>query len=124
VVRLPVRPDAEPLGNSREQAERRLVQLKRRFKKQPNLKHEYNRFMDEYLEVGHMVEVKPNLTSHNEYFLPHHCVLRKAVPLPSLELYLMVVQNRRVEYHSIRICFQVLLSSLNYFLLFLSSGHI
>jgi hypothetical protein len=51
VVRLPVRPDAKSLGNSRKQAERRLVQLERRFKKQPNLKHEYSRFMDEYLEL-------------------------------------------------------------------------
>jgi hypothetical protein len=25
-----------------------------------------------------MVEVKPNLTSHNEYFLPHHCVFKES----------------------------------------------
>jgi hypothetical protein len=66
LVQLPVRPEAKPLGNSREQAERRLIQLKRRFKKQPKLKHEYSRFMDDYIERGHMVEVKSILTSHIE----------------------------------------------------------
>jgi hypothetical protein len=76
VVQLFVRPDAKPFGNFWEQAERRLVQLERRFKKQPNLKHEYIGFMDEYFELGHMVEVKPNPTSHIEYVLFCHCVFK------------------------------------------------
>jgi hypothetical protein len=51
VVRLSVCSDAKRLGNSQEQAERRLAQLERRLKKQPNLKHEYSKFMDEILNL-------------------------------------------------------------------------
>jgi hypothetical protein len=51
MVRLPVHPGAKCLGNSQEQAERRLTQLEQRLKKQPNLNHEYSKFMDEILKL-------------------------------------------------------------------------
>jgi hypothetical protein len=51
VVQLPVHPGAKRLGNSQEEAERRLIQLERRLKKQPNLNHEYSKFMDEILKL-------------------------------------------------------------------------
>jgi hypothetical protein len=61
----------------------------------------------------------PNITSHMEYFCLITAFSRKAVPLA--ELSLKAVQNLRVVYHSIKFCFQVLLSNLNCFPLFLSS---
>jgi hypothetical protein len=106
-VGLSFRPDVTQLVNYLEQSERRLAQLQRRFKKQPNFKHEYSKFINEYLEHCHMVEVKPSITSHMEYFLPYHCVF-----IESLELSLMVMWRLQVVYHSIQFFLHILLPNL------------
>ncbi|XP_011858905.1 PREDICTED: uncharacterized protein LOC105556422 [Vollenhovia emeryi] len=53
VVRLPTRADIQ-LGESMELAMKRLMSLERRFKKNPDLKEEYVKFMKDYIEQKHM----------------------------------------------------------------------
>ncbi|XP_017493373.1 PREDICTED: uncharacterized protein LOC108381465 [Rhagoletis zephyria] len=50
--------------------------MERAFLQKPEFYKEYCKFMDEYLELGHMREVGeyPNNIEHNSYFLPHHGV--------------------------------------------------
>ncbi|XP_032690610.1 uncharacterized protein LOC116853592 [Odontomachus brunneus] len=80
VVCLPIREDAEPLGESRGIAENRLRQLERRFKSNPSLREEYNKFMREYETLGHMSQVRDDEDRPNSQtvYLPHHCVVKES----------------------------------------------
>ncbi|XP_055309492.1 uncharacterized protein LOC129573205 [Sitodiplosis mosellana] len=76
IVDLPFKVDSNSLflGESREQAERRLRLSQRRFSKNPEAKRLYDQNLDEYLSLGHMKKVE-----HHEvprYFLPHHPVVK------------------------------------------------
>lgn len=77
VIRIPFKNGlSEPtLGNSRKIALASLFQLEKRFKAKPQLAVEYKKFIDEYINLGHMeaVDYDPNALI---YYLPHHCVLR------------------------------------------------
>ncbi|XP_062705397.1 uncharacterized protein LOC134287511 [Aedes albopictus] len=57
---------------------RRFLALKRRLVKDPTLKEQYVRFIQEYEELGHCREVDEarDHPSHGRYYLPHHAVLR------------------------------------------------
>lgn len=48
VVKIPFRDDPNKLGASRKMAERRLLNLERRFKKDPKIKQDYVDFLNEY----------------------------------------------------------------------------
>jgi hypothetical protein len=78
VVRLPVLSDAPTLGESREQAVQRMKKLDRSFSKQPELKNEYVKFIDEYAALGHMEEVYEDSGSSMGFYLPHHCVVKES----------------------------------------------
>ncbi|KYN30235.1 hypothetical protein ALC57_00303 [Trachymyrmex cornetzi] len=66
------------LGDSRETAMKRLLALERRFKRQPALKEEYVRFMEEYKDKRHMSTASGDVASSKKpsYFIPHQPVLR------------------------------------------------
>lgn len=87
IVRIPLKYPSSQLGDSKQSAIKRLLQLEHRFISDPILKEEYSRFMQEYLDLGHMTKIKE--TSSNDYFLPHHGVVRKS----SLTTKLRVVFN-------------------------------
>lgn len=72
IVRIPIRPNAPTLGESRSIAIRRLFQMEARFTKKPELKQQYIKFMAEYVSLGHMIEAPPlqRNTPHN--YIPHH----------------------------------------------------
>ncbi|XP_018359703.1 PREDICTED: uncharacterized protein LOC108758956 [Trachymyrmex cornetzi] len=57
---------------------KRLLALERRFKRQPALKKEYVRFMEEYKDKGHMNTASGDVASSEKpsYFIPHQPVLR------------------------------------------------
>lgn len=78
-LQLPFRLTKEKLGESRSMAVRRLMQLEKRFAMKPELFCQYQHFMDEYLELGHMEHVLP---SENEIikhvYLPHHAVIKES----------------------------------------------
>jgi len=75
VLRLPIKMNADKLGDSITMATSRFLSVERRIQKDPYLCTEYIRFMQEYLEMGHMQEVRnePSIPS-NSYYLPHHAV--------------------------------------------------
>lgn len=68
--------DFDCLGESRSQAEKRLLANQRRFKRNPLVKIPYDQNLNEYLTLGHMVELKENESAR--CFLPHHPVIKES----------------------------------------------
>ncbi|XP_062716301.1 uncharacterized protein LOC134291910 [Aedes albopictus] len=80
IVELPKQPNFdEMIGESEATAVRRFEMLERRFTKDSKLKEDYDKFMSEYLSLGHM-KLVPNGTASDskECFLPHHPVVKEA----------------------------------------------
>lgn len=63
----------EDLGSSRSLALNRLYNLERRLAKDSELYTAYRKFMDDYLNLGHM---KP-ASVPGKYFIPHHAVIKR-----------------------------------------------
>lgn len=78
IVKIPFNKEKGPerLGYSRNQSMARFLQLEKRFKADKNLKMEYSRVMNEYLQLGHMKEVTHLGPEHKKYFIPHHAVVK------------------------------------------------
>jgi len=58
IVKLPVNQEViNQLGNTRDIAMKRLLSVERKFKKDPELKIEYIKFMNKYLQLEHMQPV-------------------------------------------------------------------
>ncbi|XP_047997103.1 uncharacterized protein LOC125234760 isoform X2 [Leguminivora glycinivorella] len=79
IVTVPLKESPEVLGNSKEQALTRFHSLERKFKREPEFKDQYTKFINEYIQLGHMSE---NTTPENDdfsYFLPHHAILRESL---------------------------------------------
>ena len=74
VVRLPFRESEPQFGESRSQAMRRFRSLERKFTAKPELKVEYSRVMQEYIDLNHMTLVSDERISG--YYLPHHEVIK------------------------------------------------
>ncbi|XP_063897988.1 uncharacterized protein LOC135118861 [Helicoverpa armigera] len=75
VVQMPMKPNYEAnLIDTKSQAIAQFLQLERKMLTNKNLQHEYKRFMEEYITMGHM---KPVITENKpRVYLPHHGVLR------------------------------------------------
>lgn len=71
IVRLPFRDNLLPTDN-RQLAMNRLCSQERRFVKQPSLGQQYNAFLKEYLDLGHMVPT----SERSRYTIPHHAVFK------------------------------------------------
>lgn len=73
-------------GNSRDAAVSRLVQMERRFARDPILRQNYISCIEEYLQMNHMIEdfaptphyTTSQITSHNCMYLPHHAVIKES----------------------------------------------
>lgn len=65
------------LDNSKEVALKRLLALERKFPKSPEFKTEYVRFMQEYIQLGHMKQVTEHGSNRLQVFLPHHAVIKE-----------------------------------------------
>lgn len=74
VVRLPFKDSSNNLGASRENAITRLLQIERKFIRDPQLAKEYSAFMAEYESLGHMKKVRTNTGA---YYIPHHPVFKQ-----------------------------------------------
>ena len=78
IVKLPFKNETGELGDSQQQAQRRLRSLLHRLQKQPDLYRRYNEFINEFIKLGHMEEVpaKENATANREKLLsqPSLCV--------------------------------------------------
>jgi len=79
VVQLPFKDSPDALGLSLKSATRRLKSMEKRLTENPSHYDEYIKFMQEYENLGHMVEI-PAESSENPphtYYIPHHFVLKK-----------------------------------------------
>ena len=85
-VDLPLKtPDeAKTLGESFYLAKKRFLNLENKFEKNPSLKCDYSKFIDDYIDLGHAKYVPVILKTTdcknqivNKYFLPHHAVFRE-----------------------------------------------
>ncbi|XP_076385707.1 uncharacterized protein LOC105663446 [Megachile rotundata] len=78
IVAIPFKENINKLGNSIHHAEKRLFNLERTLARQPEIKEEYIKFLEEYESLGHMSEITNLEQSHTQtgYYLPHHAVFR------------------------------------------------
>lgn len=79
IVALPFCSEIEtPLGESRQFAVKRLLQMERRFQRDTVLKQRYIEFMDEYENLQHMEKIpRDEICKEVTCYLPHHGVLRE-----------------------------------------------
>ncbi|XP_076382768.1 uncharacterized protein LOC143260628 [Megalopta genalis] len=77
IVAIPFNDRTHELGESRPQAERGLLDLERKFRKQPDLQAQYKEFLREYENLGHMSRLDPKDIGgvSGSYYLPHHAVM-------------------------------------------------
>ncbi|XP_065093725.1 uncharacterized protein LOC135714319 [Ochlerotatus camptorhynchus] len=67
------------LGSSREIADRRLRSIERRLERDPATKDAYHRFMDEYLELGHMKKLDELVDDDIPHcYIPHHAFFKES----------------------------------------------
>lgn len=76
VVKLPLKKDRNVLGNSLDVAMHRFLSLEKRLIKNVTLREEYNLFMKEYAELGHMSPIDVRTLKNTNFYIPHHCVLK------------------------------------------------
>lgn len=78
-VRLPIKSSTDTLGNSLYMATTRFLSVERRLQRDEKLKIEYTKFMNEYLEKGHMQEVQDEeRVPRRSFYLPHHTVQKES----------------------------------------------
>ncbi|XP_059051290.1 uncharacterized protein LOC131846089 [Achroia grisella] len=63
-------------GNTRDVATRRLFHLEKRFEREPYLKTEYMKVMQEYIDLKHMEQVPVEEIENRSTYLPHHAVIK------------------------------------------------
>lgn len=78
IVDLPfkVDPNSNCLGESKVLAEKRFYAAEKRLSKNPMLKQMYDANLNEYLTLGHMMEVEEG--EEPRYFMPHHPVIKES----------------------------------------------
>ncbi|XP_046615426.1 uncharacterized protein LOC124302902 [Neodiprion virginianus] len=79
-VALSFRESPEQLGESKDIAIKRLRALNRKLEKQPELKKQYEAFLDEYIALGHMTEISDTEKTIDKprCYIPHHCVVKES----------------------------------------------
>lgn len=76
-VKLPLKENANCLGDTYNLAKKRFINLEKRFKRNPMLKDEYTKFIHEYAELGHLSLCNKNSLLGPTYYLCHHAVIRQ-----------------------------------------------
>ncbi|XP_055614854.1 uncharacterized protein LOC129761166 [Toxorhynchites rutilus septentrionalis] len=85
VVRLPKQVNFDQLlGNSRTMALSRFNRLEKQLERNPEMRLQYNAFMQDYLDLGHMREITGEeiheqtaaTSAKRVYYLPHHAVFK------------------------------------------------
>ncbi|XP_031341102.1 uncharacterized protein LOC116169214 [Photinus pyralis] len=69
IVSFPFKSSIQNLGDSRSMAQGRFMALERRLQRQTSLKDQYEEFMQEYINLGHMSEVSETTTKKSIFFL-------------------------------------------------------
>nr|XP_044248782.1 uncharacterized protein LOC123002531 [Drosophila takahashii] len=79
IVEFPFKGEAPPIESTLPQATNRLVSLERKFRRHPDLKQQYEDFLDDYLQRGHMEQltsVQAGESLDTCVYLPHHAVIK------------------------------------------------
>ncbi|XP_065081187.1 uncharacterized protein LOC135703790 [Ochlerotatus camptorhynchus] len=78
IVQLPFREAVAELDDNRSLALRRFLSLEKRLKRDPELKSEYTKFIEEYESMGHCKEINEmdDLPDQRRYYMPHHAIIR------------------------------------------------
>lgn len=77
IVKIPMKTDNFDYGDTKQIALQRLNQLEKKLNKDPALKEEYSKVIQEYLDLNHMEKInKEKDTAINTFYLPHHAVIR------------------------------------------------
>ncbi|XP_021958928.1 uncharacterized protein LOC110854790 [Folsomia candida] len=78
-VQLPFKNPRPSLGSSLNIAMKRLHFLERRLQANPSARKEYNKFMQEYEDLGHMEEVQPvDSDSGSTCYIPHQFIIKES----------------------------------------------
>ena len=91
VIKVPFKKAIGELGDSQQQARRRLRSLLHRLQKQPDLYRRYNEFIQEFIKLRHMEEVPENetlLPKEKSSHLNHHCVFKDSSTTTKLRVVL------------------------------------
>lgn len=73
VVKLPFKDPMPNLGNSYQIAHKRFIQIENRLERNPIIKRQYDEFMAEYSDLGHM-QLDHSPDENVGYYIPHHFV--------------------------------------------------
>lgn len=76
VVYLPTKPNITDLGDTKAMACKRFENLEKKLSTNPELKLQYQQFMQEYIDLGHMTLTPTTTLQDIDYFMPHHGVLK------------------------------------------------
>ncbi|UYV82911.1 hypothetical protein LAZ67_22001357 [Cordylochernes scorpioides] len=75
IVRLPFK-NPSLLEESKPQAINCFLRMEQILTQQPQVYQTYKYFMQEYLDLGYMNEVKENGNDHKAFYLPHHPIIK------------------------------------------------
>ncbi|CAA9993697.1 unnamed protein product, partial [Nesidiocoris tenuis] len=79
-VALPLKDSPDKLGPSRSKAIQRLYAMEKKLSQDSILRGAYCKFMQDYIDQGHMIRVPPPPSSLKTNYLPHHAVRRSGDP--------------------------------------------
>nr|XP_041631653.1 uncharacterized protein LOC121502360 isoform X2 [Drosophila kikkawai] len=79
VVEYPFKEHAPPVDSTLPQAINRFLSLECKFRRSPDLKQQYEAFLDDYLRRGHMEQLTSAQMDESPdtcFYLPHHAVIK------------------------------------------------
>lgn len=77
-VKTPFSEKHEEMGKSKSRALSRFYQLEKRFERDPELRKEYTKFINEYIDLGHMEKVERRRIDEAIYYIPHQPVIKES----------------------------------------------
>lgn len=86
IVRLPFRDDVRKLGQSRAMATQRFLSNEKKRERQPNINVQYQKFIQEYYDMGHMEKVPKLELDSKSFFLPHHHITQESCQTTKLRV--------------------------------------
>lgn len=79
VLRLPIKGEVESIDTTINMARSRFLNIENKIQRDELLRVEYVNFMNEYIEMGHMEQIKNEIeVPKNVRYLPHHAVIKTA----------------------------------------------
>ena len=76
---IPFKRHLSQLGDSKQKAERHLLNIERKLLRNPELKRTYSEFLCEYNKLGYVSKIASKSNTPFSYYLPHHCVIRNEI---------------------------------------------